>query len=376
MAIGLQTYETPKEREARLAREREARLQTSTSGPAVTGPADEVPDPVYPPDQPGTVGPPDADPIVDPVVDDPPDGPIDPNDPHGIYDDPANGPDELPPAVTNDPYDGGNDPLYDQAGWQGATDFVDLPISDIDYEYMNPQVQAALEKLLAQGVRGTDAEEAAAQKDIERGLGSSLASTRARGGFGGQFISGAASAQEGDIRSRAADEMIKARLGIQKGARDEWARDLGMATSAFDAASGRTLDAAGLKLDGEKHASDNAFDAWNNSQDRSLTAFDNLQDRGLSAADLGITQKAFDAILKMLEEQGGDNNDEDPAGGGDNPADPVTLGTDDPITGTAVVDPPNPIFTFQQQRQPAPPPPDDDDETAPRTRRPGGRGGR
>lgn len=246
----------------------------------------------------GVVGPPDAEPMPGgtPTTEvGPAPGLDDPDNVNIPYDEPGTiGPPDAVPTDTG---------LIDEAGWDPGDPWQDLPISPIDFEYMNPQVKAALEKLLGTGVRDTAAEEAAAARDVERGLGQSLAGLRSRAGFGGQFISGAASAQEGDLRSRAVDQLVQQRLGIQKGARDDWARDLGLASNAFDSASGRTVQGAGLKLQAEEGAADRALNAYDSAADRSLSAFDSVEDRKLAAAELGITQAAFDAILAMMNEK-------------------------------------------------------------------------
>jgi hypothetical protein len=138
-----------------------------------------------------------------------------------------------------------------------------------DY-FMDPQIEEALRDLIEQGVPVEEAE-ALARRENDRMLGKSLADSRARSGFAGFGLSGAAQAMDGDTRRQAADALVNDILGIQKSARDETFRNLQMASGAFDSESERQksdkhkgmdnqIDRARLDIDADL-ASQQA-DAW------------------------------------------------------------------------------------------------------------------
>lgn len=104
---------------------------------------------------------------------------------------------------------------------------------------IDPEVEAALRAML--GKRDTTGEEAFAKQQVEKQLGSALVDSRARSGLAGFGLSGAAQAAEGDLRGKAADQVLAQVFGIQKGARDEDFRNLGLATDALGDKANREL---------------------------------------------------------------------------------------------------------------------------------------
>lgn len=138
------------------------------------------------------------------------------------------------------------------------------PPEDDKGSYLDPQVEEYLRGIIANGPRDTSAEEALAQKQVDRQLGQALADSRARAGFAGFGLSGAAQAAEGDMRSKAADAALAQIFGLQQGARDEDFRNKELATGAFDKESGRQLtsDVEGERNEISRAELDIQADAW------------------------------------------------------------------------------------------------------------------
>lgn len=104
--------------------------------------------------------------------------------------------------------------------------------------FMDPQMEEFLRSQFS-GPRDTSREEALARKEIEDQTGKALQSSRARSGFAGFGLSGASSALEGDIRTKAADAALAQVLGIRQGARDESFRNGALASQLFNEEAGR-----------------------------------------------------------------------------------------------------------------------------------------
>lgn len=128
--------------------------------------------------------------------------------------------------------------------------------------YMDPEVEKRLREMLAE--RDTSAEEALARRTVERAEGQALADSRAKSGFAGFGLSGAAAAGEADIRAKASDALMSQILGIQKTGRDESFRNVGLVSDQFnqDATRNATTD---IERDKNKTANDElsiSREAW------------------------------------------------------------------------------------------------------------------
>ena len=150
---------------------------------------------------------------------------------------------------------------------------------------------------LLESRRETTSEEQLAERNTAKAEGKALADSRARAGFAGFGMSGAASAAEGDIRRQAADQLSSQILGIQQNARDERFRNVGLASSEFGKATDR-------RLADETNRADRAM------RDRQFGHDANQKER-MFGAELGQKDRQFGAQLNQDNRQFGAKLTED-----------------------------------------------------------------
>lgn len=164
----------------------------------------------------------------------------------------------------------------------GFTPGAEVASGQADQELL----QQRLRELLSGGAIDTAAEERALAEQFRADRAASLLDAKARSGFGGMGLSGAASAIESDIGRKFARDQVLAQAALRRSGRDEEMQ--------------RTL--AGIE-----------------------------GTLGLRQSD--IEQKAFDTALKLLEAEIGSNAGSAPSAG--NPADDAARQANAPIVDTA-----------------------------------------
>lgn len=135
---------------------------------------------------------------------------------------------------------GNNDPNAANGAIGGG---FQLPPGATNTGYMDPAVAAALKQLLGQSGGDVAGQQALARDESQRATGQALADSRARAGFGGFALSGAAQGQDAAIRSQAANDLLKNQFAIQQQGRDNQFRNTGLVSDAFNQESNRGFGA-------------------------------------------------------------------------------------------------------------------------------------